>query len=73
MALDVYVGSLTRYYIEDWETPIQRYCRETGKEFVRVRVNEQSNDSDDVIKDPAVVRSHVIAWRDALNNVLSYF
>ena len=57
--------------MEDWETPIQRYCRETGKEFVRVRVNEQNNETDDVIEDPEVVRSHVIAWREAMNTGLS--
>ncbi|MCC7529461.1 MAG: hypothetical protein IT342_13135 [Candidatus Melainabacteria bacterium] len=71
MALDVYIGSLTRYYMEDWETPIQRYCRESGKKFLRVRVNKQSNDSGDVIKDPEVVRSHVIAWRESLSTALS--
>lgn len=71
MALDVYVGSLTRYYMEDWETPIQRHCRETGKEFIRVRVNEQNKGTDDVVNDPEVVRSYVAAWRESLNTALS--
>jgi hypothetical protein len=32
MGLDIYVGSLTRYYLGDWETIIQQYGREMGIE-----------------------------------------
>jgi hypothetical protein len=35
MGLDVYVGSLTRYYTGDWETIVQQAGREMGLE-VRV-------------------------------------
>jgi hypothetical protein len=30
MGLDIYVGSLTRYYRRDWETIVQQAGRELG-------------------------------------------
>ena len=33
MALDVYVGSLTRYYAGDWENVSERTARERGTQF----------------------------------------
>jgi hypothetical protein len=33
MGLDIYVGSLIRYYTGNWETIIQQYGRETGMEI----------------------------------------
>lgn len=33
MGLDVYVGSLTRYYTRDWETVVQKYARENNLKF----------------------------------------
>src|SRR6266436_6378887 len=53
MGLDIYVGSLTRYYAGDWETVVQRHARETG---VSVRV-VRSNESEDAVTDPQVIRS----------------
>lgn len=71
MALDVYVGSLTRYYLENWETPLQRYARETGKQLLRIRTNGQGDNSTDVETDPETVRTAVIGWKDMLNTGLS--
>ena len=42
MALDVYVGSLTRYYAGEWENVSERTARERGRERscdVRVLLN----------------------------------
>ena len=39
MGLDVYVGSLTRYYLGDWETIVQRIAREQGFDVQIVRQN----------------------------------
>ena len=71
MGLDIYVGSLTRYYCRDWETIVQRMARETGRKVEVVRVAE---DADDAIDDPDQVRAAVLAWRakmaEALKEVL---
>jgi hypothetical protein len=36
VALDVYVGSLVRYYTDDWENVAQRQAREQGMKYTRI-------------------------------------
>jgi len=55
MALDVYVGSLTRYYTGDWENVAERSARARGAPPQAARQ-----------RDAASVRPAVLAWRDAL-------
>ena len=66
MGLDVYVGSLTRYYARDWETVIQKHARETGMALNVVRLNEP----EDAITDPHVIRAAVLTWRINLSSAL---
>ena len=63
MALDIYVGPLTRYYTGDWENVGARYCRERGIPYQTVRPNP---DPADAVTDPAVVREAVVGWRSSL-------
>jgi hypothetical protein len=63
MGLDVYVGTLTRYYAGEWETVVQRAGRELGME---VRI-ERQNEVADALRDPAEIEELVIYWRDRLN------
>lgn len=62
MGLDVYVGSLTRYYARDWETIVQRLGREHGFEVQMIGAPDES----DAITDPESIRESVCAWRDML-------
>src|SRR5262245_17676623 len=55
MALDVYVGSLTRYYTGDWENVTERAGRTRG---AGRQVGRQ--------RDAARVQPAVVAWREAL-------
>jgi hypothetical protein len=55
MALDVYVGSLTRYYTGDWENVAERSARARG---AAPQVGRQ--------RDAESVRPAVLAWREAL-------
>jgi hypothetical protein len=55
MALDVYVGALTRYYTGDWENVAERAGRTRG---AGTPVGRQ--------RDAASVRPAVLAWREAL-------
>jgi hypothetical protein len=55
MALDVYVGSLTRYYTGDWENVAERSDRARGS---GAQVGRR--------RDAANMRSAVLAWREAL-------
>src|SRR5947207_13965109 len=68
MVLDIYVGSLTRYYAQDWETIVQQWGREQG---LPVEVRRSQPSPPDRITDPAVIRPAMIKWRSNLNEALS--
>ena len=52
MGLDIYVGSLTRYYAREWESIAQQAAREMGVEFQVIR----QHDPPDAISDSAQIR-----------------
>ena len=60
MGLDVYVGSLARYYTGNWET------KEAG---IEVQV-DRHGDSRDAIRNPLEVNRLVCEWRDHLSEEL---
>lgn len=65
MGLDVYVGTLTRYYAGQWETIMQRTAREQG-----VALEMRRHGADDAVTDPTVLEPLLIEWRDALSDAL---
>ena len=66
MGLDIYVGSLTRYYARDWETVIQQYARETGTPFEIIRPNQSEN----AVTETETIRATVLEWRSSLSEGL---
>jgi hypothetical protein len=66
LGLDIYVGSLTRHLIGDWELVTQKAAREMGLELTVVR----ENDPEDAIRDPEQIRPMVLAWRKGLSESL---
>ena len=69
MGLDVYVGSLTRYYSQEWETVMQKHAREKGIPFKVVR----SNEPEEAITNPDEIRADVIDWRENLSRELGNY
>ncbi len=67
MALDIYVGSFTRYLARDWENPGQRYAREHGIEY---NVIKPDSKPEDTVTDPALIQEAVRLWRRALEDGL---
>ena len=67
MALDIYVGSLTRYYTGEWETRAQCAAREMGLAHTVIR---SGSNNDDAPK-PEDVYPAIIAWRDDMNQGLA--
>jgi len=63
MALDVYVGPLTRYYTGDWENVAERSARERGRPIARPGGTDRAKESD-------LVRPRVLDWRAALGRSL---
>ena len=60
MGLDVYVGSLTRYYVESSADVVERIARHQGMEV------SAGQDAEEVI------RAAVVGWRDGLSRWLGY-
>jgi len=67
MALDVYVGSLARYYAGDWESVGDRTVRKRGKKSSGQRARPVG----DAKKDRERILAAVLAWRDTLAKSLA--
>jgi hypothetical protein len=66
MALDVYVGSLTRYYAGEWENVSERTARERGTQF---RISRRIG-SDEPEPDLQEILQAILTWRVELNQSL---
>lgn len=67
MALDVYVGSFTRYYLGNWETPGAKVARDLGASYHVIR---PLNEMEGAVTDPAIVQEAVLNWRTSLETGL---
>lgn len=72
MAVDLYVGTLTRYYLGDWENVGQRWARENGIPYKVVRPGDLAEEQQ-LITDPEVVRSAIYDWREVMTEGLGEF
>jgi hypothetical protein len=66
MALDVYVGSLTRYYAGEWENIAEKAARERGASVQARRTGGSANQ----LKDPQARHPAIQAWRSLLSESL---
>jgi len=73
MALDIYVGSFTRYHAGTWENVVARCCREQGMQYYTShhKTTGSPAEQEDAVTDPAILRPAVEAWRAALNASLA--
>lgn len=66
MALDIYVGSLTRYHAGEWETAGEKVARErTRSEWVARPRGPAS-----LVEDPGRIGAAVMAWRSGLARLM---
>lgn len=65
MGLDIYVGPLTRYYLGDWETVVQRHGRESGIPVTIIRKDSENNQSQPKLSAEEVL-DIVVRWRAGL-------
>jgi hypothetical protein len=68
MALDLYVGSLTRYYAHNWETAGQKWAREQGISHQTVRPTGAATEAE--VVDTRQIQSAAIQWRSSLTQAL---
>lgn len=63
MGLDVYAGTLTRYYSRNWKTIVQQWGEANGYQVNLVRQNEKE---DEELASPEEILQGVTAWRDQM-------
>ena len=62
MGLDIYAGTLTRYYSHNWKTVVQQWAEENGYTFNRITPDGEPADNEEELS-PAEVQAAVEDWR----------
>lgn len=68
MGLDIYAGTLTRYYARNWKTAVQQWAEKNG-----FKVKTVSSDGEEIQEeaiDPEGVQRYVEGWRDFVLNAV---
>lgn len=65
MGLDVYAGTLTRYYAHNWKTAVQQWADENGITYVHITPDGNAQSVEEKIS-PAEVRKAMEDWRDQI-------
>jgi hypothetical protein len=82
MSLDLYAGTLTRFYTDDWENPGQRMAREQGVEYQPDALEPDALEPDTLEEDEeedgpppteAEIRDAVKGWQSALSEALEEY
>ncbi|MBR1750937.1 MAG: hypothetical protein IJ740_08695 [Ruminococcus sp.] len=67
MGLDIYAGTMTRYYSQNWKSTVQQWGEEHGMQVNIVRPEEQNAE----LATPEEILEGVTGWRDRLIAALS--
>lgn len=62
MGLDLYAGTLTRYYTHNWKTVTQQFAEANGMEYQTFRLQEDAGDD----LSPEKIKGIVTQWRDTI-------
>lgn len=69
MGLDIFAGTLTRYYSGNWKTIVQQYGEEQGMQVQIVRPGGEQKTK----PDPVQIQSLVEEWRNILSEALKEY
>ena len=67
MGLDIYAGTLTRYYSRNWKTILQQWAEKNGMQVSIIRPEEQDVEPASVEE----ITAGVTGWRDQLTQALA--
>ena len=70
MGLDIYAGTLTRYYSHNWKTVVQQWAEENGYTFNRITPDGEHADNEEELS-PAEIQAAVEDWRDQILAAIS--
>ncbi len=70
MGLDIYAGTLTRYYSHNWKNIVQQWAEENGYSFSRITPYGEPADNEEEMS-PAEVQAVVENWLDQILSAIS--
>lgn len=70
MGLDIYAGTLTRYYSHSWKTVVQQWAEENGWGFQKITPDGETADNEEEMS-PAEIQAAVENWRDQILSAIS--
>ena len=70
MGLDIYAGTLTRYYSHNWKTVVQQWAEENGWGFQKITPDGEAADNEEEMS-PAEIQAAVENWRDQILSAIS--
>ena len=65
MGLDIYAGTLTRYYAHNWKTIVQQWAEENGYAFQKITPEGQDVTEEENLG-PVEIQQIVANWRDQI-------
>ncbi len=69
MGFDIYAGTLTRYYANNWKTATQQWAEEQGYKVERITAEDNIPEEEQM--SPAEIQQMVEQWRDYILQALS--
>lgn len=70
MGLDIYAGTLTRYYAHNWKSAVQQWAEQNGYAFQKIAANGEPVVNEEEIS-PVEIQEIVEGWRDHILSVIS--
>ena len=70
MGMDIYAGTLTRYYAQNWKTAAQQFAEENGWGYQRIMPEGTSPEEGEALS-PAEIQADMEQWRDWLLKALT--
>ena len=70
MGLDLYAGTLTRYYSHNWKTVVQQWAEGNGYTFNRITPDGEPAGNEEELS-PAEIQAAVENWRDQILGAIS--
>ena len=69
MGLDIYAGTMTRYYAHNWKTAVQQWAEENGYSFQRVTPDGEPVAEEEL--SPEEIQEIIENWRDQILSAIS--
>lgn len=70
MGLDIYAGTLTRYYAHNWKTVTQQWAEENGYSFSRITPDGGKQTDEDELS-PDEIQEAMENWRDQILSAIT--